>query len=174
MVEFNKEELSKLPLRARIRRLKKLEEDRKKEIEEIDNLIKDSQRELRTEKVAEEVSPEPEEVEISRLFKSEGEEELERTVREEAPAEEEGEAGEARYLSFQQALEDYEEIRDLGYTSVEGGLSENQMEAIDKIGERLDRTKYAPASREVTNLVVASRAALYKIKKYAGMDRENF
>ena len=48
------------------------------------------------------------------------------------------------------------------------------MDAVDQIGERLDRAKYTSASREVANLVVASRAALYKIKKYAGLDRENF
>ena len=172
MAEFDKEELNKLPLRERIRRLKQLEEDRKKEIDEIDNLIKDSQRDLRTEEVAEEVSPEESEVDISRLFRPE-EEELERTIREEAPAEEEAE-GEARYLSPQQALEDYEELRGLTYASMESGLSENQMEAIDQIGERLDRAKYVSASRDVANLVVASRAALHKIKKYAGLDRENF
>lgn len=173
MAEFDKDELSKLPLRERIRRLKQLEEDRKKEIEEIDNLIKDSQRELRTEEVAEEVSPEEREVDISRLFRPE-EEELERTVREEAPPAEE-EEGEARYLTFQQAVEDYEELRELTSASIGGSLSENQMEAVDRIGERLDRSKYVPASREVANLVVASRAALYKIRKYAGLeDQQRF
>jgi len=171
MAEFDKNELNKLPLRERIRRLKQLEGDRKKEIEEIDSLIKNSQRDLRTKKVAEEVSPEEREIDIASLFRPE-EEELERTVREEAPPEEE--AGEARYLSLQQAVEDYEELRGFGYASIEGGLSENQMEAIDQIGERLDRSKYTPSSKEIANLVVASRAALYKIKKYAGTERENF
>ena len=172
MAEFDKKELNKLPLRERIRRLKQLEEDRKKEIDEIDDLIKDSQKELSTEEVAEEVSPGAEEVDISKLFRAD-EEELERTAREGAPAAEE-EEGEARYLSLQQAVEDYEELRGLGYSSMEGGLSENQMETIDKIGERVDRVKYTSASREVANLLVASRAALHKIKKYAGLDRENF
>jgi len=173
MAEFDKKELNKLPLRERIRRLKQLEEDRKKEIDEIDGLIKDSQRDLRSEEVAEEVSPEAEEVDISKLFRAD-EEELERTAREGAPAVEEEEGGEARYLSLQQAVEDYEELRGLGYASMEGGLSENQMEAIDQIGERVDKAKYTSASREVANLVVASRAALHKIKKYAGLDNENF
>lgn len=171
MAEMDKDELRKLPLRERIRRLKELEESRKKEIEEIDNLIKDSQRELRTEEVAEEVSPEAEEVDISRLFRPE-EENLERTVGEEASEEEEGGVG---YLTLQRALEDYEELRELTYASIGGSLSENQMEAIDQIGERLDRTKYTPAGREVANVVVASRAALYKIKKYAGLeDQQRF
>lgn len=173
MAEFDKKELNKLPLRERIRRLKQLEEDRKKEIDEIDDLIKDSQKELSTEEVAEEVSPVAEEVDISKLFRAD-EEELERTAREGAPAAEEEEGGEAKYLSLQQAVEDYEELRGLGYSSMGGGLSENQMEVIDKIGERVDRVKYTSASREVANLLVASRAALYKIKKYAGLDRENF
>jgi hypothetical protein len=169
MAEFDKEELNKLPLRERIKRLKEMEEDRKKEIEEIDDLIKNSQKELRADEIADDVSPGPEEVDISRLFRPE--EELERTVMEEAPSEEEGEV---KYLSLQQAVEDYEELRGISYASMEGGLSENQMESIDKIGERLDRTKYEATSKEIANLVVASRAALYKIKKYAGLDRENF
>ena len=168
MAEFNKEDIGKLPLRERIRRLKELEDDRKKEMDEIGDLLKDSERRLRNEEVAEEVAPEPEEVDISRLFGQE-EEELERTVREDTqPAEEE--AGEARYLSPQQALEDYEELRSIGYEAMEHGLNENQMEAMDKIGERLDRTKYTVASQEVANIVVASRAALYKIRKYAGLE----
>ena len=50
-----------------------------------------------------------------------------------------------------------------------GALNEEQMEAIDKIGERLQRFKYESASEEVANLVVASRAALHKIKRYAGL-----
>ncbi|MBL7055195.1 hypothetical protein ISS05_05560 [Candidatus Woesearchaeota archaeon] len=170
---WDKNELSKLPLRERIRRLKQLEKNRKKEIDEIDNLIKDSQKELSTEEIAEEISPESKEVDISKLFGSE-EEDLEGTVKKEAPAEETEEAGESRYLSLQQAVDDYEELRGLGYNSIGGGLSENQMEAIDQIGERLDRTKYTSASREVANLVVASRAVLYKIKKYAGLDNNNF
>ena len=169
----NKEELNKLPLRERIRRLKQLEEDRKKEIEEIDDLIKDSQKDLRSEEVAEEVSPEAEDVDISKLFRAD-EEELERTVREGAPAAEETEEEGAKYLSLQQAVEDYEELRGLSYSSIEGGLNESQMENVDKIGERLDTTKYVSQSKEVVNLLVASKAALYKIKKYAGLDNENF
>ena len=172
MAEFDKEELNKLSLRERLRRLKQLEEDRKKEIEEIDSLIKDSQKKLRTEEVAEEVSPEEREVDISRLFKQE-EEELERTAREEAPSEEAEEG--ARYLSMQQAVDDYDELRELTYASIEGGLNENQMEAVDKIGERLDRAKYVSASKEVANVLVGSRAALYKIRKYAGLeDQQRF
>ena len=172
MAELDKKELNKLPLRERIRRLKQLEEDRKKEIDEIDDLIKDSQKELRSDEVAEEVSPEAEEVDISKLFKAD-EEELEKTVREGAPAADE-EEGEARYLSLQQAVEDYEELRELSYASLDGNLNEGQIGTIDKIGERLDTTKYVSQSKEVANLLVASRAALYKIKKYAGLDNENF
>ncbi len=96
----DKEELNKLPLRERIKRLKQLEEDRKEEIEEIDSLIKNSEKDLKTEKVAEEVSPEERDVDISRLFKGEGEE-LEKTVKKEAPA---AEDGEVKYLSMQQDL----------------------------------------------------------------------
>ena len=48
-------------------------------------------------------------------------------------------------------------------TSIQGG-------ALDQIGERLDNTKYQTAGQEVANILVASRAALYKIKKYAGLE----
>ena len=75
---------------------------------------------------------------------------------------------------MQQLQEDYNELRELTYASIGGSLSGNQMEAIDKIGERIDRAKYVSASKEVANLVVASRAVLHKIKKYAGIDQKNF
>ena len=44
------------------------------------------------------------------------------------------------------------------------------MEAIDTIGERLDKSKYHSATNEVADILVASKAALNKIKKYAGLN----
>ena len=49
-------------------------------------------------------------------------------------------------------------------------MRQTQREAVDEIGERLNRTKYEPSSREVANMLVASRAVLYKIRKYAGIE----
>lgn len=174
MAEFDKEELNKLPLRERIQKLKELDEKRKKESKEIDSMLKDSEKELKTEEVAEDVGPELEEVDISKLFQQD-EEDLERTVREEAPTTAEiSSDDELSYLSLQGAVNDYEELKGLSYASLEGGLSEDQIETVDKIGERLDQTKYMSSAKEVSNILDASRATLYKIKKYAGLDKENY
>ena len=53
---------------------------------------------------------------------------------------------------------------------MEGELTDEHKEAIDAIGERLDRTRYVSSSNEIANILVASRATLHKIKKYAGLD----
>ena len=65
---------------------------------------------------------------------------------------------------------DYSALQDITYASMMGPLTLAQMDTVDKIGERLDRTKYKSASQEVADLLVASRAVLYKIKKYAGLE----
>lgn len=160
-----KAELRKLQPRDRLKRLKELEEKRKAEIVDIDELIKDSEKDIKTEEVAEEITPEQEEVDIGRLFREEGEE-LERTVKKEAPETEEEGKG---YVSFKQAYNDYSRLQDIAYASMMGSLTPLQADAVDRIGERLDRTKYVSASKEVADMLVASRAALYKIKKYAGL-----
>lgn len=174
MADFDKDELSKLPLRERIKRLKELEEQRKNESKEIEDMLKNSESQLRTEEVAEHIAPRSKEVDISRLFGQE-EEELEQTIKKEAPSTDtpEGEEG-TRYLSLQQAVEDYEELKGINYASMEGELEAEHMQAIDKIGERIDNTKYLSASKEVSNILDASKATLYKIKKYAGLEKQNF
>ena len=164
-IEELKAELKKLRPRARLERLKELEEKRKAEMVDIEDLIKDSERELKTETIAEEITPQEDEINIGRLFE-EGEQ-LERTVRQEAP---ETEEEEQRYMSFKQAYTDYSALQNIAYASMEGHLTSEHMDTVDKIGERLDRTKYVSASREVANILVASRAALYKIRKYAGLE----
>ena len=129
-IEELKRELRKLRPRARLKRLKELEEKRKAEMTDIDELIKDSEKEVRTEEVAEEISPEQEEINIGRLFREEGEE-LERTVREAAPAIEEEEN--QRYASFKQAYKDYSTLQEIAYESMEGPLTSKQMERVDKM-----------------------------------------
>jgi hypothetical protein len=168
-IEELKAELRKLRPRDRLKRLKELGEKRKAEMTDIDELIKDSEKEVRTEEVAEEITPEQEEVNIANLFREEAEQ-LERTVREESP---ETEEEEGRYMSFKQAYSDYTALQNIAYASMEeGSLTPAQMDTVDKIGERLDRSKYVSASKEVADMLVASRAALYKIKKYAGLGDE--
>ena len=161
-----KKELKKLRPTDRIKKLKELGEKRKGEITEIENLIKDSEKELKTDEVAEEITPEQNEVDIGRLFEEETTE-LEATVRKDAPSAE----GNQGYMSLQRADEDYTALKDITYASMMGPITPAQADEIDQIGERLDRSKYQSASQEIANILVASRAVLYKIKKYAGTDK---
>ena len=161
-----RKELRKLKLGDRLKRLKALEKKRKSEVLDIGDLIKDSEKELKADEVADEIIPEQIEVNIQRLF-DEGEH-LERTAREEAP--ETTEREEKSYVSLQQAYSDYTRLQDIAYASMMGPITSIQGGALDQIGERLDNTKYQTAGQEVANILVASRAALYKIKKYAGLE----
>ncbi len=168
-IEELKKELKKLTPRDKVKKLKELEEKRKTEITEIGDLIKDSEKELRTEKVAEEIAPKPLEINIGRLFEGEAGR-LERTAKEGPRA-----AESRNYIPFKQLYSDYAQLQSMVYTSMTGSLTQTQFEAVDRIGERLDRSKYVSASKEVANLLVASRSALYKIRKYAGLEgRSNF
>ena len=169
MAELNKDELKRLSPRERLKRLKQLEGERKTEADQIETLIKESMKELRTDEVASEVAPEARDVDIGRLFEAEEEPRLERTIREETREEAE-ESGPLRYFSASRVLEDYEALQDITYASMMGTMSKAQMESLDQIGERLDRAKYVSASREAADILVASRATLHKIKKYAGLD----
>jgi len=165
MAELNKDELNKLSPRERVKKLRELEENRKKEAGEITTLIEKSIKEIKTDEVATEIAPEPKDVDIGRLFEGE-EAQLERTVREESK--DEGEDT-VKYMGFKQVYEDYKQLQGISYASMMGTMDETQVEVLDKIGERLDQTKYESASAEAANILVASRATLYKIRKYAGL-----
>ena len=167
MAEEDIKELKKLRPTDRIKKLKELGKKRKGEITEIEDLIKDSEKELKTDEVAEEITPEQTEVDSGRLVEEETTE-LEATVRKESPPAEGGDQG---YMSLRRADDDYTALKDIAYASMMGPITTAQANEIDKIGERLDKTKYQTASQEIANSLVASRAALYKIKKYAGTDR---
>ena len=160
-----KKELRKLKPQDRIKKLKQLEEKRKEEITEIEGLIKDFEKEMKTETVAGEIAPEARDVNIAHLFEEERGE-LESTVKKEAPKEDKSPA----YVSIKQLYGDYTSLKDIQYASMTGSLTPSHLETMDRIGERLDRTKYQSASQEVANILVASKATLYKIKKYAGLE----
>jgi len=165
-IEELKKELQKLRPKDKLKRLKELEEKRKTEMTEIEDLIKDSEKEVKTEEVADEIVPEQPEVDITKLFEEEAAR-LETTVKKEAPDTEREERG---YMPFKQAYTDYSRLQDIAYSSMMGPLTTMQMDAVDRIGERLDNTKYHSQSAEVADMLVASRATLYKIKKYAGLE----
>ena len=165
---IDKEELVKLPPKERIKKLKLLEEERKKEFDEIGRLIKESMQEVKTDKLAGEIAPEQRAVDISRLFETTGEQRLERTVREEAhPSALMRGAGE--YQAFVQTYQDYTNLKKIMGYAAAGSLSEEQLPIIDAIGERLDRTKYEPVSAELAGVLVASINTLKKIRKYMGI-----
>ena len=167
-IEELKKELKKLRPREKVKKLKELEEKRKTEMTEIEDLIKDSEKELKTEKVAEEIAPKQLEINIGRLFEEEAGR-LERTAKEGTRAAESRE-----YMPFKQLYSDYAQLQSAVYASMTGPLTQTQLEVVDRIGERLDKTKYQSASSEAANILVASRSALYKIRKYAGIERSNF
>ncbi|MBI2107527.1 hypothetical protein HYX09_06045 [Candidatus Woesearchaeota archaeon] len=161
---LNKNELKKLSPAERIKRLRQMGDERKKEVTEIESLIKESDYELKIDKIAEQNAPAQKPVEIADLFKGEGGR-LENDVRKERPTEE------ARgYRAIMQAYEDYASLKKVMNYAASGSFREEHAEAVDRIGERLQRFKYESASEEVANIVVASRAALHKIRRYAGLD----
>lgn len=162
-----KSELKKLKPEDRIRRLKELEEKTKKDIVAIEDLIKDSEKELKSDSFAASITPRHEDVDIGRLFEEE-QDKLEGTINKNSKIKDSGIS--TGYLSLQQAYSDYSQLRDIAYASMSGLLTSSHVEVLDRIGERLDTSKYKTASAEVANILVASRAVLYKVKKYAGLD----
>ena len=156
MPKINKEELDKLKPAEKIKKLKELEEESKKEIEEAEKLIKQTQAELEKQGIAESVKvPETKPIDIESLFKVEPG--LEGTVKKSAPAEE---SSSQLYL----LAHVYEAAKGL-YESEEP-LSNRQLEWIDKLGEKVEKISYRVASKEVADLVVATRSIVRKIRQY--------
>jgi len=157
MAKLDKEELEKLTPAEKIKRLKKLEEDNKKEIQEAEKLIKKTTAEIEREKIAESVKvPETKPVDIESLFKEAPS--LETTVKEEAPSAEKEEG------TLYQLAQAYEEAKGMLYS--EEPLNENQLEWIDKLGERVEKATYQTESNQIANLAVATRSIVQKLKKY--------
>ena len=166
---IDKKELTKLSPSERIKKLRLMEEERKKEVDEIEQLIRQSMQELRTDKLAEEVAPEPRVVDISRLFETTGEEKLERTAREEAPPVALMKGAKGYHLAVQM-YQDYSTLKEFyGRVSMGGGLSEEQMATVGKIGERLAKVEeYIPMGEETASILDASRVTLRKLRKETG------
>lgn len=159
MAKLDKEELEKLTPTGRIKRLKELEEENKKEIEDAEDLIKKTESEIDRERIIESVKvPETKPIDIGSLFK-EKEESLETTIREESHSAETGAEG-----PLYQLAQDYQEAKEMLYSDEK--LDENQLEWIDSLGERVEKIKYQTTSDEIANLAVATRSVVYKIRKY--------
>lgn len=150
MAMLNKEELRKLSLTERIKRLKEIEKESKKDIEEAEKLIKETKAEIRTSEIASDIGPEPERVEISSLFKKE--ETLEGAVGGEAPRKEEEEkAGAVEYVT---KLEERTEA-EIYQTP--------RQQAVVKIEEQVT---YKTTSKDAAEKSVASRSVTEDSKKY--------
>ena len=167
---IDKKELAKLSPEERIKKLRLLEEERKNEADEIEALIKESMKELKTDKLAEEIVPERKAVDISRLFESSEGQMLERTARRDAPAATTKAA--KGYQAIAQTYEAYSQLQKLDKAlSIYGNLTEEQMSAIGQIGERINRVeRYMTEGEKAASKLDASRAVLYKLKKETGLD----
>ena len=166
---IDKKELTKLSPAERIKKLKLMEEERKKEVNEIEKLIRDSMHELKTDKIAEEIAPESRAVDISKLFETSGEDRLERTAREEAPAN--VRRGTRGYQAMVQTYEAYSQAVSL-YSAVSMGISlgEEEKRLMGDIIERVNTAeRYMTASEKVASKLDATRAVLYKLKKETGL-----
>ena len=166
---IDKKELSRLAPKDRIKKLKKLEEDRKKEVDEIEVLIRESMQDLKTDKLAEEIAPEQRPVDISRLFETSGEHALERTARREAKELGKDAKG---YQALAQTYEAYSQLQKLDKAlSMYGSLTDEQKNLVGQIGERLNKAeKYISESERTASKLDAGRAVLYKLKKETGID----
>ena len=165
---IDKEELSKLSPQERIKRLHHLEEERKKESSEIEELIKKSMQELKNEKLAEEIAPEQKPVDISRLFEANGEQRLERTASQLS-----GQMNDTKaYQAVAQTYEVYGQLQKLDKAlSMYGSLTEEQKNMVGQIGERINiAEKYMPEGEKTASLLDASRATLRKLKKETGIE----
>jgi len=165
MADPDIERIKRLRPEERIKRLKELGEKRKSEINKIDDLIKSTESEFNSDKIADEIAPQISPVNIDELFDevSSPSSALDKDSSEDL-------AEFTGYRALKQFYSDYTELKDIQYASMNGSLDTNHLEAIDQIGERLDKTKYHSASEDVANVLVASKATLYKIRKYAGLE----
>lgn len=167
---IDKNKLSRLSPEERIKKLKLMDEERKKDADEIEKLIKESMQELKTDKLAGEIAPEQRAVDISRLFETTGEQKLERTAREgtQATAFARGTRG---YQAIVQTYQDYSQLKQLyGIVATGGSLSEEQMAAIGSIGERINvAEKYMTEGEKAASKLDGSRMILYKLRKETGL-----
>ncbi|MFH1642537.1 MAG: hypothetical protein ABIC04_06600 [Nanoarchaeota archaeon] len=153
MPEINKAELSKLKPADRIRKLKEIAEQSRKEILEAEKIINESEREIETIEVSKKVSvPESKRIEISDLF-----EPPPKTLEQKAEEGAELKHDQIQYMVNQA----YSEAADLAYQEP----SKEVLDKVDALGERLEKINYRTLSDDVANRVVATRSIIYKIKK---------
>jgi hypothetical protein len=148
---LNKEEFRKLSPEARIKKLKELEKESKKDLAEASDLIKRTEAEIETErKIPKMEGPKFEPVDISKMFESQ--EGLEGTVRKEAPAAEEN----APIKYNASVIESFEQTT--AYPEHDDGLADQKV--------KVDSIRSYESSTERADDLTASRSVLKHIKKY--------
>lgn len=158
MTKLNKTELEKLTPDQKIKKLKELAEENKKEIEEAGKIIKETESKLERDKILESVKvPETKPIDIESLFKEE-EHNLENTVKTEAPATEKEDGN--LYLLTQA----YEEAKGMLYS--DEPLTKSQLQWVDRLGERVEKAKYASTTERVAVLANATKTIVHKLKRY--------
>lgn len=165
-MSINKKELTHLSPEERLRRLKLMEEERKKEVVEIEELIKKSMQELRTEKTAEDFAPETRVVDISRLFEAKGNS-LDRDAKKDAKVSDVARG----YHAIATTYKAYSALKGIDSAlSMGGSLSKEQLAVIGQIGEKLSTAeKYMTEGEKAVSKLDASRIVLYKLKKETGL-----
>ena len=166
-MSIDKKELEKLQPEDRIKRLKHLEEQRKKDVAEIETLIKEYEKQIRTRKLADEIAPNQKPVIIADLFEVHAFNELENTARQEMPR---FSGKSVQYLAVQ-SYSDYSTLKEFyGIVSVGMRLSDEQLVAIGEIGERLNiAEKYMTDSEKTASKLDSNRVLLYKLMKETGL-----
>ena len=162
-MSIDKKELNKLSPEQRIKRLKLMEEERKKEVVEIEELIRRSMQEIRTDKTAEDVAPVARVVDISRLFEATGDK-LERATNKSSNIT-------RGYQAISETYQAYSKLKGMYVTiSMGGNLSSDEIAAIGQIGERLTTAeRYMTEGEKAASKLDASRAVLYKLRKETGL-----
>lgn len=174
-MEIDKKKLNSLSPEDRIKKLKEMEksieEDKKRQIDELTSMIKQSMQELRTGKLASEITPPQKKVEISELFERDNTQSLENTARESAVSK----GSNAPYVSAVQVYEDYSHLKRMyGEVSQGSQLTREQLAVIGTIGERLTiAEKYMTDSEKISNVLDTSKSILYKLKKETGLSYTN-
>jgi hypothetical protein len=173
------DDIKKLSPEDRLRRLKELEEKRKKEANETSLLIKEAEEDIKKEKIIKEIKvPEIKKRDITELFSSE-QESLEETVKKsETELPPDAKSAYRIPLEIQNELKEiYSELTSLGYTqnwtreefhsfydaTIRLREIQNHFEEKIKHGYQLSET--------VTSQLVLSQAVEYNIRKYREFNR---
>ena len=148
MDEEEKEKLGKLLPKERIKRLKEIQEQRKKDIAEAEKLIEASEEQEAGEELADRIEvPEPRIVDISSLFGPEDEKE---STKEEVTEEN------VEYF--------VQEAYDAAVDAMQSGQELNA-EAVKDLGSKLQSVKYMHPSDEIAKRAVAALGIFYEIRK---------